>query len=198
MAVMNAMKSINPATGMVTSSVNRRKQAIAQLASYIKFEEPSLPVIVKTLRNFRSAVDKLFRDPVDELKRNIGNADRLADEETSFIRRADYLKGLSQELFIRLAGSITCSGVHKAQLHLSGFLASDATFELCIPDCTGRHWRLAKCRRRLVSQGFRNSQGLYVTILLEAERLRRPRCALGQSKVFVSGVRFRRNRNIHA
>lgn len=123
-----------------------------RLAGYIHFFHPQqqgrydLAEVAKRLREFRSVANKVFRDPIKALEQNTGNSARLMRDEISFVQRAYHLNSLSRKLFSLLVGSLSCSGVHDAQLHLSGFLASDVDFELFIADCKEESWNYAKCR----------------------------------------------------
>jgi hypothetical protein len=134
---------------------------VVKLARYVDFigveesKNHSVAEIVKSIREFRAALDKFIQDPVAALERNIGNATSLAQDETNFIQRASYLNGQSQQLFNLFAKKVTCARVHAAQLHLSGFLTTEASFELLIKDCEREHWSSAECRwlEKLLDRG---------------------------------------------
>lgn len=152
MTIMSVLRSMNVTPKLLTAPSKRQRDTIVKLAEYIDFvdlqkkRKYSLSEIAKSTHEFRSAVDRLFRDPIESLERNLGNAAQLAHDETSFIQKAYSFNSLSRKLFNLLAGSVTCSGVHAAQLHLSGFLGLDASFELLIADCRKEHWHSAKYR----------------------------------------------------
>ncbi|KAF4440432.1 extracellular serine protease [Fusarium austroafricanum] len=123
-----------------------QKSEGSDMLGHIEWGEDHLPEIIKRLREFQTAVKNLFRDPIEELQQNLGNAHMLAHDEKSFIQRACHLNNLSQGLFGLLKSNISCSSIHQAKLHLSGFLSSDTSFELLIADCEEKHWSSAKCR----------------------------------------------------
>lgn len=151
MTMRGVLRSLSLAPGPLVAPSKRQRNAIAELARYVDYaniggKKYSAAKLVKRLREFRSAVDKLFEDPIETLERNLGNAAPLAQNETSFVQRACHFSHLSRQLFGLLSDGIACSGAHEAQLHLSGFLAKDACFELHIADCAKQHWNLAQCR----------------------------------------------------
>lgn len=146
MALRDALRRVNLNPRQLTAPSKPQKDTILKLAGYIDYFGYSSVEILTRVREFRFAVDKLFRDPIETLERNLGNAARLAHDETSFIQQAYHLNSMSQNLYRLLTRSISCSGVHAAQLYMSGFLASDPSFELLITDCRKRHWNSAKCR----------------------------------------------------
>ncbi|KAI2615063.1 hypothetical protein GGR54DRAFT_632365 [Hypoxylon sp. NC1633] len=148
MTMRGVLRSINPTPELFTAPSKRQRK----LAGYVNFvdlegrRKYSSREIVKSISDFRSAVEKLFRDPIEALERSLGNVAQLAHDETSFIHKAYHVNSLSRKLFGLLMDSITCSGVHAAQLHLSGFLTPDASFEVLIADCREEHWYSAKYR----------------------------------------------------
>ncbi|CAI7622907.1 unnamed protein product [Penicillium pancosmium] len=152
MTMIGELRSINVTPELVTAPSKRQRETISKLAKYIDFVDLqkkrnyNSSEIVKSIREFRSAVHKLFQDPIESLEINLGNAAQLAHDETSFIEKAYRFSSLSRDLFNLLAGSVTCPGVHAAQLHLSGFLGLDASFEVLIADCRNEHWRSVRYR----------------------------------------------------
>lgn len=152
MTMMSVLSSAKLNPNLLRAPSKSHREAIVKLSGYVDFmslqrrQKYSLPEIINSLRGFRSAVDKLFRDPIEALERNIGNATLLAHDETGFIRKAHHFNKLAKKLFSLLVGNITCSGAHAAQLHLSGFLTSEACFEVLISDCRKEQWHSATYR----------------------------------------------------
>lgn len=136
---------------MPTDTDSSHKVALVELATHVDFvrlgkqQEYSLKAVVQKIREFRTAVDKIFADPVEALQRNLGNAAQLTHEETSFIQKAYHLNSWSRTLFALLANGVACTESHEARLHLSGFLASDISFQLRFRDCGQQKWNFAKC-----------------------------------------------------
>ncbi|KAK8877654.1 subtilisin-like protein [Apiospora arundinis] len=146
------LRGMTPTNHHPSSPPKHQRQSMRELAEYIDFFPPKhnrqyeSTKVVERILMFRSVVDKLLRAPIEALEKNIGNPTQLLHDETNFIQRAHQLSNLSCKLFNLLVGSLPCSGVHEAQLYLSGFLASEVNFELFIEDCKQKHWNYAKCR----------------------------------------------------
>lgn len=135
----------------LTDPDSSRKATLDELATHVDFVRPgelqenSLKAVVQKIRNFRIAVNKIFADPVEALQRNLENAAPLTHEETDFIQKAYSLNSWSRTLFALLANGVACTESHEARLHLSGFLASDISFQLRFRDCGQQKWNFAKC-----------------------------------------------------
>ncbi|KAI0098771.1 hypothetical protein GGR51DRAFT_423139 [Nemania sp. FL0031] len=132
-----------------TRQPKMQRKTLRKLARYVNFTHAQEEIVPKAA-NLRSAIGNVEKTLAKADDDDIDKARHLTQNEADFVQRAYYWKTKYQELYTALIRSISCSGGHQAQLHLSGFLA-DETFELLIQDCETEHWNSAKYRWVTVS-----------------------------------------------
>lgn len=146
MTMRDVLGGINFNLQQLTALSEEEKRVISELIKHIDYFNFSRYIseeIISRISEFRTAFINLFWDPISLLEEDIGNTESLKPDELSFIERAYYLNDLSRKLHNQLAESITCSRAHTAQLHLSGFLFSDASFEVYINTICGEMNRVS-------------------------------------------------------